>query len=150
MAGENVGGTQDGANQHAIVSREHLAHLLRAYFKLDGHHIQFIVVTAETLAGSAARAGQASCGWRGTATTSATWRPCRARSSRGRSRRGFEWRVVRAGARMQYARRRALAGGSACPTLRRRRPSLRSDLESGHFQTAAPHGWGTLQLAGRP
>ncbi len=27
----------------------HLAHLVRAYFKLDGHHIQFNVVTAETL-----------------------------------------------------------------------------------------------------
>jgi formate C-acetyltransferase len=26
-----------------------LAHLVRAYFKLDGHHIQFNVVTAETL-----------------------------------------------------------------------------------------------------
>jgi formate C-acetyltransferase len=28
---------------------QHLAHLVRAYFKLDGHHIQFNVVTAETL-----------------------------------------------------------------------------------------------------
>ncbi len=28
---------------------ERLAHLVRAYFKLDGHHIQFNVVTAETL-----------------------------------------------------------------------------------------------------
>jgi formate C-acetyltransferase len=28
---------------------EHLAQLVRAYFKLDGHHIQFNVVTAETL-----------------------------------------------------------------------------------------------------
>jgi pyruvate formate-lyase/glycerol dehydratase family glycyl radical enzyme len=28
---------------------EHLAHLVRAYFKLDGHHIQFNIVTAETL-----------------------------------------------------------------------------------------------------
>jgi formate C-acetyltransferase len=27
----------------------HLAHLVRTYFKLDGHHIQFNVVTAETL-----------------------------------------------------------------------------------------------------
>jgi formate C-acetyltransferase len=27
----------------------HLAHLVRAYFTLDGHHIQFNVVTAETL-----------------------------------------------------------------------------------------------------
>jgi formate C-acetyltransferase len=26
-----------------------LAHLVRGYFKLDGHHIQFNVVTAETL-----------------------------------------------------------------------------------------------------
>jgi formate C-acetyltransferase len=26
-----------------------LAHLVRAYFKLDGHHIQFNVVTADTL-----------------------------------------------------------------------------------------------------
>jgi formate C-acetyltransferase len=26
-----------------------LAHLVRAYFKLDGHHVQFNVVTAETL-----------------------------------------------------------------------------------------------------
>jgi formate C-acetyltransferase len=26
-----------------------LAHLVRSYFKLDGHHIQFNVVTAETL-----------------------------------------------------------------------------------------------------
>jgi formate C-acetyltransferase len=32
---------EDGINQ--------LAHLVRAYFKLDGHHIQFNVVTAETL-----------------------------------------------------------------------------------------------------
>jgi formate C-acetyltransferase len=28
---------------------DHLAHLVRSYFKLDGHHIQFNVVTAETL-----------------------------------------------------------------------------------------------------
>ncbi|MFQ5721961.1 MAG: glycine radical domain-containing protein, partial [Candidatus Aminicenantales bacterium] len=28
---------------------EKLAHLIRSYFKLDGHHIQFNVVTAETL-----------------------------------------------------------------------------------------------------
>jgi len=28
---------------------DHLAHLVRAYFKLDGHHIQFNIVTAETL-----------------------------------------------------------------------------------------------------
>jgi formate C-acetyltransferase len=28
---------------------EGLAHLVRSYFKLDGHHIQFNVVTAETL-----------------------------------------------------------------------------------------------------
>ena len=28
---------------------DHLAHLVRAYFKMDGHHIQFNVVTAETL-----------------------------------------------------------------------------------------------------
>jgi formate C-acetyltransferase len=28
---------------------DHLAHLVRAYFRLDGHHIQFNVVTAETL-----------------------------------------------------------------------------------------------------
>lgn len=28
---------------------DHLAHLVRAYFKLDGHHIQFNVVTAATL-----------------------------------------------------------------------------------------------------
>jgi formate C-acetyltransferase len=28
---------------------EKLAHLIRAYFKLDGHHIQFNVITAETL-----------------------------------------------------------------------------------------------------
>jgi formate C-acetyltransferase len=28
---------------------EHLAHLVRSYFKLDGHHIQFNIVTAETL-----------------------------------------------------------------------------------------------------
>jgi formate C-acetyltransferase len=28
---------------------DHLAHLVRAYFKLDGHHIQFNVVTRETL-----------------------------------------------------------------------------------------------------
>jgi formate C-acetyltransferase len=28
---------------------ENLAHLIRAYFKLGGHHIQFNVVTAETL-----------------------------------------------------------------------------------------------------
>ena len=27
----------------------HLAQLVRAYFKMDGHHIQFNVVTAETL-----------------------------------------------------------------------------------------------------
>jgi formate C-acetyltransferase len=27
----------------------HLARLVRSYFKLDGHHIQFNVVTAETL-----------------------------------------------------------------------------------------------------
>lgn len=26
-----------------------LSHLVRAYFKLDGHHVQFNVVTAETL-----------------------------------------------------------------------------------------------------
>jgi len=30
-------------------SIEKLAHLIRAYFKLDGHHIQFNVITAETL-----------------------------------------------------------------------------------------------------
>jgi len=34
------------ANERGI---ENLAHLVRAYFKLDGHHIQFNVVTAETL-----------------------------------------------------------------------------------------------------
>jgi formate C-acetyltransferase len=28
---------------------ENLAHLVRSYFKLDGHHIQFNIVTAETL-----------------------------------------------------------------------------------------------------
>jgi pyruvate formate-lyase/glycerol dehydratase family glycyl radical enzyme len=28
---------------------EHMAHLVRSYFKLDGHHIQFNVVTADTL-----------------------------------------------------------------------------------------------------
>jgi len=28
---------------------DHMAHLVRSYFKLDGHHIQFNVVTAETL-----------------------------------------------------------------------------------------------------
>jgi len=28
---------------------DHLAHLVRAYFKLDGHHIQFNIVTGETL-----------------------------------------------------------------------------------------------------
>jgi formate C-acetyltransferase len=28
---------------------EKLAHLIRSYFKLDGHHIQFNVTTAETL-----------------------------------------------------------------------------------------------------
>jgi len=28
---------------------DHLAHLVRSYFKLDGHHIQFNIVTAETL-----------------------------------------------------------------------------------------------------
>ena len=28
---------------------DNLAHLVRSYFKLDGHHIQFNVVTAETL-----------------------------------------------------------------------------------------------------
>jgi formate C-acetyltransferase len=26
-----------------------LAHLIRSYFKLDGHHIQFNVITAETM-----------------------------------------------------------------------------------------------------
>jgi formate C-acetyltransferase len=30
-----------------------LAHLVRSCFKLDGHHIQFNVVTAETLRGAA-------------------------------------------------------------------------------------------------
>jgi formate C-acetyltransferase len=30
-------------------SLEKLAHLIRAYFKLDGHHIQFNVITAESL-----------------------------------------------------------------------------------------------------
>ena len=39
---------------------EHLAHLVRSYFKLDGHHIQFNVVTADTLARGAARAGKTS------------------------------------------------------------------------------------------
>jgi formate C-acetyltransferase len=28
---------------------EKLGHLIRSYFKMDGHHIQFNVVTAETL-----------------------------------------------------------------------------------------------------
>jgi formate C-acetyltransferase len=28
---------------------DNLLHLVRSYFKLDGHHIQFNVVTAETL-----------------------------------------------------------------------------------------------------
>ena len=28
---------------------DHLARLVRSYFKLDGHHMQFNVVTAETL-----------------------------------------------------------------------------------------------------
>jgi formate C-acetyltransferase len=28
---------------------ERLTHLVRSYFKLDGHHLQFNVVTAETL-----------------------------------------------------------------------------------------------------
>jgi formate C-acetyltransferase len=28
---------------------ENLAHLIRAYFKMDGHHVQFNVVRAETL-----------------------------------------------------------------------------------------------------
>jgi len=31
------------------VGIEKLGHLIRSYFKLDGHHIQFNVVTAETL-----------------------------------------------------------------------------------------------------
>jgi formate C-acetyltransferase len=30
-------------------SIEKLAHLIRAYFKLDGHHIQFNVITADAL-----------------------------------------------------------------------------------------------------
>jgi pyruvate-formate lyase len=34
------------ATEEGIVK---LAHLVRSYFKLDGHHIQFNVVTAETL-----------------------------------------------------------------------------------------------------
>jgi len=28
---------------------EKLAHLIRAYFKMDGHHVQFNVIEAETL-----------------------------------------------------------------------------------------------------
>ena len=34
------------ADEHGI---DMLAHLVRSYFKLDGHHVQFNVVTAETL-----------------------------------------------------------------------------------------------------
>jgi formate C-acetyltransferase len=30
-------------------SIEKLAHMIRAYFRLDGHHIQFNVINAETL-----------------------------------------------------------------------------------------------------
>ena len=59
---------QDGIDQ--------LAHLVRAYFKLDGHHIQFNVVTAETLRDGAGRSPRStatsSSGWPATATTSAT------------------------------------------------------------------------------
>ena len=35
---------------------DRLAHLVRAYFTLDGHHIQFNVVTADTLREAQARA----------------------------------------------------------------------------------------------
>jgi formate C-acetyltransferase len=31
------------------IGLDNMAHLVRSYFKLDGHHIQFNVVTAETL-----------------------------------------------------------------------------------------------------
>jgi len=34
------------ADEHGI---DMLAHLVRSYFKLDGHHVQFNVVTADTL-----------------------------------------------------------------------------------------------------
>ena len=37
---------------------DHMAHLVRSYFKLDGHHIQFNVVTAETLREAQARPEQ--------------------------------------------------------------------------------------------
>ena len=66
-----------------------LAHLVRSYFKLDGHHIQFNVVTAETL-----RAAQASpekyrdliVRVQAIATISAiSTRPCRMKSSPAQS-----------------------------------------------------------------
>jgi pyruvate-formate lyase len=50
-----TGGTLLEPEVHAVGLLEgeegldNLAHLVRAYFKLDGHHIQFNVVTAETL-----------------------------------------------------------------------------------------------------
>jgi pyruvate-formate lyase len=53
---------------------EHLAHLVRAYFKLDGHHIQFNIVTAETLREAQREPDKHRdliVRWRGTATTSA-------------------------------------------------------------------------------
>lgn len=37
---------------------DNLAHLVRAYFKLDGHHIQFNVVSAETLRAAQAEPGK--------------------------------------------------------------------------------------------
>jgi formate C-acetyltransferase len=37
------------ANEEGLTQ---LAHLVRSYFKLDGHHIQFNVVAAETLRGA--------------------------------------------------------------------------------------------------
>lgn len=66
-----------------------LANLIRSYFRLGGHHLQFNVVSADTLREAQAHPDQhrdLTSAWRATATTSVTFRhPCRTRSSPARS-----------------------------------------------------------------
>ena len=75
------------AAQHEVHARrslegeagiDHLAHLVRSYFKMDGHHVQFNVVARRHAARGPGRARRStatsSSAWPATATTSATSR----------------------------------------------------------------------------
>ena len=66
----------------------HMADLIRTYFDMDGHHIQFNVVGRDTLIAAQKNPEEyRDLIVQGTATTSATWiSPCRMRSSSGRNR----------------------------------------------------------------